>query len=442
MQRSGARRALVAALCLAGCAVDIDGRDGFTGAEMVRLRGLSPLPALPPSTTNLYADDPRAASLGQMFFFDKRFSGAIRIGDDGQNGGLGAVGQTGKVACASCHMPESWFQDTRSKPASTSLAISRPSRNTPTAVNAAYLAWQQGGGAADSVWLGPLGPAEGFMASSRLLIAHAIYDHYKADYEAVFGPLDAALSSSAPDKARFPASGRPKTSPTSPDGAWEKMVTADQATVNRIFANFGKAIEAYERLLVSGNAPFDRYVAGDLTAISLAAKRGLKLFIGKASCVGCHDGPLFSDQKFHNLGVPQTGDNIPTTDEGRYSAVPRLLANVFNSVGPFSDDPHTGKLDGLVQDEAQKGQFRTKLLRHIAETGPYMHTGQYATLEAVVDFYNRGGDNEGYSGTQDPWMLPLYLSTEERADLVEFLKTLTGDPVPEPLRQDTSLLRP
>ena len=438
MARASAYR-VAAMLLMSGCgdepATDVD---GFSQAELAKLKMLSPLPSPRADPTNRVADDPQAAALGQRLFFDKRFSGAIKIADDGTNGGLGAVGDTGKVACASCHVPDSWFQDSRSRPNALSIAIGRTSRNTPPAVNAAYYDWQQGGGAADSVWLGPLGPAEFFLGSTRLKIAHVIYDRHKAPYEAVFGPLASALEATATDAARFPASGKPKSAATDPDGPWEAMTADDQQAVNTIFSDFGKAIEAYERLLTSGDAPFDRYVAGDLAAIDASAKRGLKLFIGKAACVACHAGPSFTDQKFHDLGVPQTGDNVPAADAGRFDAVPRVLANIFNTSGPFSDDTTTGKLTGLAQADGQKGQFRTKQLRQIAETGPYMHTGQLATLADVVAFYDKGGETTGFAGAKDPLMVPLNLSAAEQADLVAFLQTLTGAPVPAALRADTS----
>jgi cytochrome c peroxidase len=216
------------------------------------------------------------------------------------------------------------------------------------------------------------------------------------------------------------------------------MDPPDQVIVNRIFANFGKALAAYERLVVSRGAPFDRYVAGDTAAISPAAKRGLKLFVGKAACVGCHDTPLFSDNQFHNVGVPQEGEHVPATDTGRFDGVARLLASEFNSDGDYSDDTGTGRLAGLAQSEQDRGKFRTKFLRQVGESGPYMHTGNFATLTEVIQFYNQGGGESGFDGSKDPRVVPLNLSSAEIADLAAFLGSLTGEPVPAALGENTA----
>ncbi len=218
------------------------------------------------------------------------------------------------------------------------------------------------------------------------------------------------------------------------------MTPADQLVVNTILANFGKATEAYERLLVSRNAPFDHFVAGDATAITDGAKRGAKLFVGKAGCIACHSGPAFTDNRFHNLGVPQIGPNVPSRDEGRFAAIPGLSTNPFSGAGRFSDDPVAGqaKLSGLTQNPADTGSFRTAGLRNIAQTAPFMHTGAFATLADVVEFYDRGGDSSGFVGTKDSLMVPLGLTSSEKSDLVAFLEALTGDPIPNRLVQDTS----
>jgi cytochrome c peroxidase len=212
------------------------------------------------------------------------------------------------------------------------------------------------------------------------------------------------------------------------------MAAADQESVNRIFSNFGKAIEAYERLIVSRNAPFDRYVAGEYGALSKSAKNGLKIFIGKAACVECHSGPLFSDNGYRNIGLPDSDD---PQDTGHHRGIPSLLESPFNSDGVFSDDRSTNKLDGLEQTDAEVGRFRTRTLRNIAETAPFMHSGTYATLMDVIDFYDQGGGEEGqFVGVKDPVLVPLNLSAQEKADLVAFLETLTGEPVPSELSVD------
>lgn len=410
----------------------------FSSAEWSVVQSLSPLPAVPADTTNAHADDANAAAFGQRLFFDKTFSGPLAVGNDGTNGGLGNVGDSGKVACKDCHDPSHWFIDTRSNPLNVALGADWLPHRAPSLVNACFYTWYHWTGAFDVMWGSPIGAIENpkSMNGSRLQLAHALYSNgtYRNDYNALFTPaLPTALDPTAPDASRFPPTGKPKASPSDPDGPWEMMTAADQDTVNRIFSNVGKALQAYLRLLTSSNAPFDQYVAGDHGAISTQAKQGLKLFIGKAACVQCHSGPFFSDNKFHNTGVPQnqSGPHAPATDNGRFDVIPGLLANTFNSNGAYSDDTKTGRLDGVAQTPDETGQFRTKDLRQVAELAPYMHAGELATLEDVVTFYNNGGGPDGsYAGTKDPLMVPLNLTTDEQAALVEFLKTLTGDPIP------------
>ena len=179
-------------------------------------------------------------------------------------------------------------------------------------------------------------------------------------------------------------------------------------------------------------------MAGTPAALSGSAKRGFKLFIGKARCDGCHKGPNFSDDEFHALGLPQTGAHLPATDLGRFADVPPLLASAFNTSGGYSDDVATGKLTGLAQTAALTGQFRTKSLRGLVASAPYGHSGQFATLEAVVDFYNVGGGAVADGGTLDGKIGPLSLTVAEKADLAAFLKTLDGAAVDPALLVDTS----
>jgi cytochrome c peroxidase len=138
--------------------------------------------------------------------------------------------------------------------------------------------------------------------------------------------------------------------------------------------------------------------------------------------------------------VPQTGPNVPAQDQGRFTAIPGLSTNAFSGASQFSDSPSDGqaKLNGLTQKQSDIAAFRTAGLRNIAQTAPYMHTGGFATLSAVVEFYNQGGETSSPPGTKDPLVVPLGLTATEKSDLVSFLQALTGDPIPDTLRQDTS----
>jgi cytochrome c peroxidase len=417
----------------------------FTTEEIAAMKTMSPLPSVPADPTNAFADNPAAAVLGQRLFFDKSFSGALAIGDPLTTGSTGAVGQAGTLSCFSCHSSKA-MDDDRSKPNNVSLGTDYGTRNALSIVNSSFYKWTNWGGRFDSQWSLPLAVAENgkIMKSSRLQIAHMLYAKYKTDYDAIFPvPLDAALDPAAADAARFPATGRPKAAADA-DGPWELMTQPDRDIVMRIYANFGKAIAAYMRRLVSRNAAFDRLVtvvASDQTGgntVGEDAKRGARVFLGKGKCSACHSGPNFSDDQFHNIGVEQTGPNVPAIDNGRLTDIPQLLGSPFNTNGAYSDSTTTGKLTGVVASPANQGQFRTKSLRGLPASAPFMHSGQLATLDDVVKFYSAGGGSAGDGGVKDPKMTAIGLSTGEAADLVAFLKTLGGEDVPAALLMDTS----
>ncbi len=412
--------------------------DVLNESELALAMTMSPLPAVPVDPTNAYADNAAAAVLGQRLYMDRSYSGPLAVGVDGGNGALGDAGVAGLVSCFSCHGTASG-SDGRTVPNNVSLGTDYGTRNALGSVNSSFYAWTNWGGRFDTQWSLPLAVAENarIMASSRLAVAHLLFDKYRADYDAIFPvPLDAALDPTAADAARFPATGKPKANAADPDGPWELMAAGDRAIVNRIYANYGKAIAAYLRLLVSRDAPFDRFVAGDGSAVSASAKRGFQVFAGKGRCATCHLGPTFADDKFHALGVPQLGPRVPAADLGRFSDVTGLLASAFNSSGAYSDAPDAGKLLGLAQGDAMRGAFRTPSLRGLTASAPYMHSGQHETLEAVIDFYDVGGGPVPDGGVQE--LVSLGLTAAEKADLLAFLRALDGAPVDAALFQDTS----
>jgi cytochrome c peroxidase len=410
----------------AGC-VDATRLDAETRARLEAYR----LPAAPPpDPSNAVADDPRAATLGKAFYFDPRFSGPLGAANDGvSRGSLGQAGALGRVACASCHDLAAAGSDHRSRPAETSLGAGYVGRNASTVVNAAYAEVARGGwlfwdGRKDSMWSVALAPIESPAEHnfSRLEVVHAIFDHYRGRFEAVFGPLP-----NLTDAARFPAAGKPGTA------AYDGMAAADRAAVDRAFVGFGKAIEAYERRLVSTSfAPsaFDRMLAGELDAMSPAALRGARLFVGRAACDECHRGPAFTDGRFHNIGTPQRGENAPTTDLGRFAGM-GVVGDPFNRAGAFSDHRDDTHLVGLAATARDLGAFKTPTLRNAGRTAPYMHDGAYATLWDVVNHYNFGGATGLYAGTREVTIAPLLLDLREVDDLVAFLGALDdGEPLP------------
>ncbi len=454
--------ALVAALGCSGGIWSLEPEgppDGFIAAEWERIAALAPQPSLPASPTNRVADLEAAARLGQMLFFDPDYSGPLRSESD-----LGHVGETGRVSCASCHYPEGWFVDRRSWPPNGSRGTDAlRHRNAPSLVNLAYYAWFQWDGVFDSIWsqatAAPEHPA--ILGSNRARVARLIGAKYRKEYEAVFGPLprlEALADDVTPPYSVLVAVAKD----VSHLEAWKQLSEADRVALDEVYANYAKATEAYVRRLVSGPSPFDRYVGGDRSAISASAKRGLRLFVGKAACLECHSGPMLSDAAwtgaswpdaggFHNLGIeqdPQQIDTVADVDPGRGPLLPVMLAagpnplTVFNGASRFSDDRESGaaKLAAARREDAAAatGRFRTPSLRNVAETAPYMHNGYLATLGDVVRFYKQGGHAGGFLGKRDKLVFELDLSPDEVADLVDFMQTLTGAPVGESWRRNTS----
>lgn len=397
----------------------------FTEEEIEAiLSWLGPLPEHPPpDLSNAYADDPEAAQLGLRLFYDPRYSG------------------NEEVSCATCHAPEEGFGDAR---ANVSLGIELTGRSSMGLYNGAYGAaseqdtnWQLWDGRADSQWSQALGPPESpvVMGGTRTKIALLLWDEYRDDYESVFGEFPLELRD---------ADGAAIVDPSLKPGAdgWDDLSEDVVAGINRVYANFGKALAAYERLLISRDSRFDQYwlalQAGDEAnpALSDLEKAGLRVFIGAGRCLGCHSGPNFTDGQFHNIGVPQQGSNIPEVDEGRAGGVPKLLGSAFNCASEWSDHPNKDEcaIHSIDADGAEVGAFKTPSLRSISQSGPYMHTGTFDTLEAVIQHYDLGGGANGtFQGTRDELMRPLSLDATERAALVAFLRALDGAPLPEEL---------
>jgi cytochrome c peroxidase len=181
----------------------------------------------------------------------------------------------------------------------------------------------------------------------------------------------------------------------------------------------GKALAAFERTLISRNAPFDRYMEGDRQAISESALRGMALFKEKARCILCHNGPNFTDGQFYNLGVPQA----PLLSHPLVQAAIRFDAKRMN-VQEYQQVKEDWGRYLVTKDEKDKGAFRTPTLRNVTQRDPYMHNGVFQSLEEVIDFYDRGG---GTVSGKSPLLQPLGLTGREKRDLLAFLQALTGE---------------
>ena len=244
---------------------------------------------------------------------------------------------------------------------------------------------------------------------------------YHATYEALFGPL--------PDLSGLPANAGPVADPTAKT-AWEAMSETDRVNVSRIYANMGKAIAAFERKIMPGPAKFDRYVEAILqddlaTARSIYAPdeaAGLRLFVGKGNCTDCHNSPLFTNNDFHNTGVPAVA-SLPE-DTGRAKGIQQVVADEFNCLSPYSDagKADCGELRFIKTDDDHDltRQFKPPSLRNVAQRGPYMNAGQFTTLEEVLNHYNNAPAAPlGHSELE-----PLHLSEKQIAQIIAFLKTL------------------
>jgi cytochrome c peroxidase len=193
------------------------------------------------------------------------------------------------------------------------------------------------------------------------------------------------------------------------------------------YDDLGTAIAAFERTQYSGNAPFDRFLAGNAAAIDDSAKRGWALFNGKARCTGCHTfnatSPIFSDQKFHNIGVAARKQSFPELAHKALGVVQTGDTKQIDELAIKSDFSELGRFL-VTKNQSDIGAFKTETLRNIGITGPYMHDGSMATLWDVVDHYNKGGILNPYL---DGGMQRLGLTEPEIDDLVAFLFTLTDD---------------
>ncbi|MBX3060925.1 MAG: cytochrome-c peroxidase [Anaerolineae bacterium] len=308
---------------------------GVVTVDGVTVPDIGPLPtAIPVPATNLnYA---AKIELGKQLYFDGRLS------------------KNNAISCAFCHNPGTGFAD----PRQTSIGVGGGigGRQAPTVFNTGLNPVQFWDGRARSLEeqaIGPIhNPIEMAETHEHVVAKLSKIKGYQQQFRAVFG-----------------------------------------TEVN--LQGIAEAIAAYERTVISTNSAFDRYVLGDPKAMDESAVRGLGLFKGKARCILCHNGPNFTDNQFHNLGVPQ--------------------------VGPLKED--LGRYN-VTRAEKDKGAFKTPTLRSITETAPYMHDGLFKTLEEVVEFLNKGG---GANPSLSPLVKPLELTSEEQADLIAFLRALAGE---------------
>jgi cytochrome c peroxidase len=391
---------LVAALTVRGAR--------WTAEERATLRTLSlaslgPLPADP---SNRFADDARAAALGEKLFADARLSG------------------NGKVSCATCHVQDREFQDG----VALAQGVGTTARRTMPIAGTAHGAWFFWDGRTDSQWSQALGPLESAVehGGTRTQYARAVGAHYREEYEQLFGALPALDG--------LPAQAGP-VADTAWSGAWARIPAARQDEITRVYANIGKAIAAFERRIGLAPTRFDRYVDAELagrthdasSAFTDDETAGLKLFVGKASCVNCHNGARLTDDHFHNTGVPASRA-VASADSGRAVGVRQAIAAEFSCTSRWSDaKPEDCEELRFATTEGEElvRAYKTPSLRGVADRAPYMHAGQIATLAEVIDHYDRAP--QAPAGHSE--LKPLKLDAKERRQIEAFLRTLSAAPL-------------
>jgi cytochrome c peroxidase len=385
------------------------------------------------------------AHLGRQLFFDPRFS------------------KTGTVACATCHQPEQAFTDGKPLAVGTAKGI----RNTPTLINVFSGTWFFLDGRADSLAAQALGPLEGLAEHglSRFGVARRLLEFYPDELRTMLGKV-APLPSQGVDRAgpppRIDAVPAKYAVMTLEPGARRDILDvarrakrpayhilldslvayvspvqeAGDPAVDRLFAAFGTAVAAYERGIVAMDSPFDRFAARLLGGAEPSAAldhdfgrqelAGLELFVGQGKCVLCHSGPNFTDQQFHNTGLPQVD---PPYDLGRAAGIPLVRASAFNCLGKIIGDRSQracGQIPYLDDQSLEAvGAFKTPTLRNVAQTAPYGHDGRFASLGEVLRHYNELRDWPSL-GHREETLKPLHLGPADLATLEAFLRSLTS----------------
>ncbi len=356
----------------------------FTQSEIGRILQHGPWPvAVPADPSNRVSGRADAAEFGRQLFSDPRLSG------------------TGKFSCASCHLPELAFADGKR----VGVGFVQLDRNTPGLLNVRLNRWFGWDGAADSLWSQSLRPIvdKREMAASTSHIGRLVRGHagLASEYRKVFGE-----------------------SPSADD---------DAVTVNA-----GKALAAFQETLVSGRTPFDEFrdalEHGDASATArypAAARRGLKIFVGKGNCFVCHFGPNFTNGEFGDIGIPffkASGE----VDSGRHGGIRKLQESRANLLGAYNDDPTRSSATGtrhLRLEHRNWGEFRVPSLRNVSRTAPYMHNGHLGSLAEVVDYYSELNEDRLHADGEKI-LRPLRLTPAEKADLVAFLESLTSTDPP------------
>ena len=350
----------------------------FSREEIARILQHGPWP--PPRVrdpSNRVSGKPEAIALGEKLFFEPRLSG------------------TGSVLCATCHAPFRAFQDGRAR----AFGLEPVDRNTPTVLNAGFYRWYGWDGANDSLWSQSIRP----LLDPREMKASAV--HVAGVVRAIF--------------------------PREYENAFHRKPPAND---EEVLIDVGKALAAFQETLVSGRTAFDEFrdslQKGVSTDYPAAARRGLKIFVGRGNCSTCHFGPHFTNGEFADTGIPffiAPGK----VDAGRLEGLKRLRSSPYNLLGRYNDDASGRTATGTKHVEMQHrnfGEWRVPGLRNVAQTAPYMHNGSLATLRDVVKHYSELNEDRLHADGERV-LKPLRLAPSEIEDLVTFLESLS--PLPD-----------
>jgi cytochrome c peroxidase len=364
----------------AGLASAFEPAPTFTAEERAAILSHGPWPApMLPDPSNRVSGVPAAIALGRQLFFDTRLS------------------RDGTRSCATCHDPAKSFADGRPR----SLGHERLDRNAIALANLRLNRWYGWSGAADSLWaqsLRPILDAKEFGMTApelrdRLAVDPAIARSYRELFSAEF-------AADAPERA---------------------------------LVNLAKALAAFQETILTPRTTFDdfrdaleRHDAAGMARYPPAARRGLKIFVGKGRCTVCHFGPNFTNGEFDDIGVPYFAEP-GRVDAGRYGGIATLRDNPFNLLGPYNDGADATHTRHVEPQHRNWGEFRVPSLRNVARTAPYMHDGSKATLADVVRHYSEV-DSERLHGDDGARIIrALHLTAAERTDLIAFLETLSSE---------------
>ena len=380
----------------------------FTEMEQFVIAEMQRPSTVPLDETNQWDGNPEAIEFGKALFFNHSLS-------------------PNAIACSTCHVPNLGFSDGLVQSFGADVTL----RHSPSLFDVAQHTWFRWDGGCDSLWCQAIGPLESpnEMNGSRTFVVGAIAadSSLKSQYEALFGDL--------PDVSNIDPSARPTAMDSAANDHWQALSETEQDDITEALVHVVKSIAAYESTLQSSRTTFDDFVdtfvnesfseEEALALLSPIEERGLRLFVGDGQCHLCHNGPTFSNDAFHNIGLGPR-DWLEDTDIGRYDGITMLQESEFNARGKWSDSPDGARglrVDRLVQSTEQLAQFKTPTLRNLFQTAPYMHGGHFDTLEEVIEHYSTL-EESALQGHSDEVLAPLNWTDSDIEAMIAFLRLL------------------